>query len=84
MFDGMAVAYTEEILRVVQNTLPVHQTLRRGHAETHPPGSFHTPSLVTPSLTHAGLVPSFVGSFCLACMLAMGNASRLGNDVLVR
>lgn len=82
--DGVAVAYTEEALRAVQDIVPLHQALPPRHAEPYPYHRLHTPRRHARCPHVPDVVPRGAGGLRVAAIAAVVHACSLAQPLLGR
>lgn len=83
MSDGMALTFAEEVLRVVQNPLPLHQALRPSHARASADTYIHSSDVCTHRERVVDLVKVSASRSRLASVVAMVYETGLEGVVLL-
>ncbi len=81
---GMAVTLTEETLRIMQDTVPLHQALSSPNAQHRSTSGLPTPGYNTYMEELPDLVPLTARDVCLGGLAAMVHANHLEGSFLDR
>jgi hypothetical protein len=84
MSDGMVVTFAEEILRAVQNPIPLYQAVPSAHATTPPDDRILSTSYHAYSDTFYNVVPWVVGYVSLVGATTMVHACGMAKPFLGR
>lgn len=80
----MAVSFTEEALRIMQDAVSIHEAIQPGHARKAADSSLHPASYSTYLPTATDMVSCVTRRFCLAILVALEYEIRVLGPFLDR